>query len=386
MRARTALGLTAATAPFPALNRQMKPEIPTIAVDVMGSDMGPEEIIIGIKKALAEDKSEFGIIVVGNEEIITPMLLRHNLIRESRVMVYNASEVIEMDEKPIQAIKTKKDSSMMRAIEIVKLGTASAVLSCGNTGALMAGGTIKLRTMQGIERPALGTVIPGKIKNFIFIDVGASPDPKPESLVDNAILGANYAKIALGAKNPRVGLLSNGTEDGKGNMLVQTAHRLFKAQEGVINYGGLLEGFNLFDGQYDVVVCDGFTGNVVLKSLESSVRLFKEIIKEEVYKSWISKIGMLLAKGAFMRMKKRLPIDKFSGAPLLGLNGLVVKAHGSSNRKQIAGAIEITLRCLRKRMNDRIASDVANLAAAREQNRLAAAQKDSEQTQKNKVL
>ena len=364
----------------------MKPEIPTIAIDVMGSDMGPEEIIIGIKKALAEDKSEFGIIVVGNEEIITPMLLRHNLIRESRVMVYNASEVIEMDEKPIQAIKTKKDSSMMRAIEIVKLGTASAVLSCGNTGALMAGGTIKLRTMQGIERPALGTVIPGKIKNFIFIDVGASPDPKPASLVDNAILGANYAKIALGAKNPRVGLLSNGTEDGKGNMLVQTAHRLFKAQEGVINYGGLLEGFNLFDGQYDVVVCDGFTGNVVLKSLESSVRLFKEIIKEEVYKSWISKIGMLLAKGAFMRMKKRLPIDKFSGAPLLGLNGLVVKAHGSSNRKQIAGAIEIPLRCLRKRMNDRIASDVANLAAAREQNRLAAAQKDSEQTQKNKVL
>lgn len=359
----------------------MKPEIPTIAVDVMGSDMGPEEIIIGIKKALAEDKSEFGIIVVGNEEIITPMLLRHNLIRESRVMVYNASEVIEMDEKPIQAIKTKKDSSMMRAIEIVKLGTASAVLSCGNTGALMAGGTIKLRTMQGIERPALGTVIPGKIKNFIFIDVGASPDPKPESLVDNAILGANYAKIALGAKNPRVGLLSNGTEDGKGNMLVQTAHRLFKAQEGVINYGGLLEGFNLFDGQYDVVVCDGFTGNVVLKSLESSVRLFKEIIKEEVYKSWISKIGMLLAKGAFMRLKKRLPIDKFSGAPLLGLNGLVVKAHGSSNRKQIAGAIEITLRCLRKRMNDRIASDVANLAAAREQNRLAA-QKDSEPAQK----
>lgn len=359
----------------------MKPEIPTIAVDVMGSDMGSEEIIIGIKKALAEDKSEFGIIVVGNEEIITPMLLRHNLIRESRVMVYNASEVIEMDEKPIQAIKTKKDSSMMRAIEIVKLGTASAVLSCGNTGALMAGGTIKLRTMQGIERPALGTVIPGKIKNFIFIDVGASPDPKPESLVDNAILGANYAKIALGAKNPRVGLLSNGTEDGKGNMLVQTAHRLFKAQEGVINYGGLLEGFNLFDGQYDVVVCDGFTGNVVLKSLESSVRLFKEIIKEEVYKSWISKIGMLLAKGAFMRLKKRLPIDKFSGAPLLGLNGLVVKAHGSSNRKQIAGAIEITLRCLRKRMNDRIASDVANLAAAREQNRLAA-QKDSEPAQK----
>lgn len=355
----------------------MKPETPTIAVDVMGSDLGPEEIIIGIKNALSEDRSDFGIVVVGREEVVTPMLLRHNLIREPRVKVYNASEVIGMDEKPIQAIKTKKDSSMMRAIEIVKLGTADAVLSCGNTGALMAGGTIKLRTMCGVERPALGTVIPGKTKNFIFVDVGASPDPKPESLVDNAILGANYAKIALGVGNPRVGLLSNGTEDGKGNMLVQTAHRLFKAQEGVISYGGLLEGFNLFDGQFDVVVCDGFTGNVVLKSLESSVRMFKEIIKEEVCKSWLSKVGMFLAMGAFRRMKKRLPVDKFSGAPLLGLNGLVVKAHGSSNRKQIAGAIEITLRCLRKKMNDRIAEDVANLAAAKERNKIAAERAES---------
>ena len=359
----------------------MKPEIPTIAIDVMGSDMGPEEIIIGIKKALAEDKSEFGIIVVGNEEIITPMLLRHNLIRESRVMVYNASEVIEMDEKPIQAIKTKKDSSMMRAIEIVKLGTASAVLSCGNTGALMAGGTIKLRTMQGIERPALGTVIPGKIKNFIFIDVGASPDPKPESLVDNAILGANYAKIALGAKNPRVGLLSNGTEDGKGNMLVQTAHRLFKSQEGVLNYAGLVEGFTVLDGEMDVVVCDGFTGNVVLKCMEGAARMFKDILKEEIQKSWLRKLGIFLAMGAFRGMKKRLPIDKFSGAPLLGLNGLVVKAHGSSQRKQIAGAIAITLRCLRKQMHGRIKADIERLNALVEANKAIALEKEKQARQ-----
>ena len=349
-------------------------KIPTIAVDVMGSDLGPEELIIGIKKLLAEDKSEFCIIVVGREEEVLPLLLKYNLIRDSRIKVYNASEVIAMEDKPIQAIKTKKDSSMIRAIELVKLGTANAVLSCGNTGALMAGGTIKLRTMRGIERPALGTVIPGKTKNFIFIDVGASPDPKPESLVDNAILGANYARTALGVKNPRVGLLSNGTEDGKGNMLVQTAHRLLKSQEGVINYTGLIEGFTLFDGDVDVVVCDGFTGNVVLKSLESSIKMFKQIMKEEISRSIISKIGIFIAAGAFLRMKKRLPIDKFSGAPLLGLNGLVVKAHGSSNRKQIFGALEITLRCLRKRMNDRIAEDVAKLAEMRERNRLEAEQ------------
>lgn len=345
----------------------MNQRLPSIAVDVMGSDMGSAEIIAGVKQALREDKSAYEIIVVGNEAEITPMLLRANILRDNRVKVYNATEVIGMDEKPIQAIKSKRDSSMMRAIETVKLGSADAVLSCGNTGALMAGGTIRLRTIDGIERPALATIIPGKAKNFVMIDVGASPDPKPESLVDNAILGANYARIALGVKSPRVGLMSNGTEDGKGNMLVQTAHKLFRAQNGVVNYGGLLEGFSLFDGEFDVVVCDGFTGNVLLKSLESSVRMMKEIIKEEISKNWIRKFGILLAKGAFKDMKKRIPVDKFSGAPLLGLNGLVVKAHGSSNRKQIAGAIHITLRCLRMRINDKIKADVGNLREAIEE-------------------
>jgi len=349
---------------------------PTVAVDVMGSDLGPEELILGIKEALAEDKGQFEIIVVGDEEITVPLMMRHGILKDARVKSYNAKEVITMEEKPIQALKQKKDSSMIRAIEIVKIGTADAVLSCGNTGALMAGGTIKLRTMSGIERPALGTVIPGKKKNFIMIDVGASPDPRPESLVDNAILGANYAKVALGVENPVVGLLSNGTEDGKGNMLVQTAHRLFKAQEGVINYGGLLEGFSVFDGDFDVVVCDGFTGNVVLKSLEGSVRMFKDIIKEEIMKSWLSKLGVLLAMGALRGVKRRLPIEKFSGAPLLGLNGLVVKAHGSSNRKQISGALQIALKCLRNNMNEKISRDIARLESIVAANKKAALEKE----------
>lgn len=359
----------------------MSNPIPTIAVDVMGSDLGPEELIIGIRQTLSSDKSDYRIIVVGDDKVISPLLVRHGVMKDNRVKIYNASEVIEMDEKPIQAMKTKRDSSMMRSIDLVKIGTADAVLSCGNTGALMAGGTIRLRTMDGIERPALGTVIPGKLKSFIMIDVGAAPDPKPESLVDNAILGANYAHVALGIKNPRVGLLSNGTEDCKGNSLVQTAHRLFKAQEGVINYGGLIEGFNLFDGEFDVVVCDGFTGNVVLKSLESSIRMFKTILKEEIMRSWIYKLGILIASGAFRNLKKRLPIDKFSGAPLLGLNGLVVKAHGSSNRKQIAGAIEITLRCLRKHMQERIKEDVSRLKDIVAQNKAAALEREKKAAQ-----
>lgn len=339
----------------------MNRSIPTVAVDVMGSDLGPEEIILGIKRALYKDKSRYQIIVVGNEEITTPLMMRHKILNDSRVKSYNAKEVIEMDEKPIQAIKSKRDSSMLRAIDIVKLGTADAVLSCGNTGALMAGGTLRLRPVNGVERPALGTVIPGKTKNFVLIDVGASPDPKPESLVDNAILGANYARVVLGVKNPRAGLLSNGTEDSKGNHLVQSAHKLFREQNGVVNYGGLLEGFDLFNGDYDVVVCDGFTGNVVLKSLEGSANFFKQLVKEELSKSWIRKLGIFLARGALKDMKKRLPVDKFSGAPFLGLNGLVVKAHGSSNRRQIAGAIGITLLCLRKQMNRRIMEDIQRL-------------------------
>ena len=359
----------------------MSNSIPTIAVDVMGSDLGPEELIIGIRQALSTDKSDYRIIVVGDDKVISPLLVRHGVMKDNRVKIYNASEVIVMDEKPIQAMKTKRDSSMMRSIDLVKIGTADAVLSCGNTGALMAGGTIRLRTMDGIERPALGTVIPGKLKSFIMIDVGAAPDPKPESLVDNAILGANYAHVALGIKNPRGGLLSNGTEDCKGNSLVQTAHRLFKAQEGVINYGGLIEGFNLFDGEFDVVVCDGFTGNVVLKSLESSVRMFKTILKEEIMRSWVYKLGILIASGAFRSLKKRLPIDKYSGAPLLGLNGLVVKAHGSSNRRQIAGAIEITLRCLRKHMQERIKEDVSRLKDIVAKNKAAALEREKKAAQ-----
>ena len=332
----------------------MSSAIPRIAVDAMGSDLGPEEVVAGVRAALKEDRSAMEIIVVGNEEVLTPLVVKYSLMRDRRVKVYHAGEVIEMSEKPIQAIKTKKDASMLRAIEMVKIGMADATLSCGNTGALMAAGTLKLRPMNGIERPALGSIIPGKKKNFIMIDVGASPDPKPDSLLDNGILGANYARVALGVKNPRVGLLCNGTEDGKGNVLTQRAHKLFKENDLLLNYGGLLEGFNIFDGDFDVVVCDGFTGNVVLKSMEGAVVLLKDLIKEEVKRNFIRMLGMWIAKGTFKSLKKRLPVEKFAGAPLLGLNGLVVKAHGGSNRKQIAGALQIAIRCLRMDMNRRI--------------------------------
>lgn len=348
----------------------MSTSIPRIAVDAMGSDMGPEEIVAGVCSLLKEDKSDMEIILVGNEDVLSALIIKYKLVRDARVKIYHASEVIEMHEKPIQAMKTKKDSSMLRAIEMVKVDMADAMLSCGNTGAMMAAGTLKLRPMCGIERPALGTVIPSKDSNFVMIDVGASPDPKPESLLDNAILGANYARIVLGIKNPRVGLLSNGTEDGKGNVLTQRAHKLLTENKDVVNYCGLLEGFGLFANEFDVVVCDGFTGNVVLKSMESAISMLKSIMTEEFKRTWIRKLGILLSIGAFKGVKRRLPVHKFSGAPLLGLNGLIVKAHGSSDRKQLAGALEITLRCLRMEIKSKIMEDVMKIRPELEKKKL----------------
>ncbi len=336
-------------------------EVSAIAIDVMGSDKGTEELIAGIKLAFEEEERKTQIIVVGNEDIVVPLLAKYGLTKEMGVSHLHAGEVIDMHEKPMQALKTKKDASMIRALELVKMGKAQAVLSCGNTGVLMAAGTIKLRTMTGVERPALGTVMPGKTRNFVMIDVGANPDPKPQNLLDNAILGLNYARTVLGVENPKVGLLCNGTEDGKGNTLTQGAHKLIKDAGGALNYGGLIEGFDVFAGDCDVVVCDGFTGNLLLKTLEGATKMFKDVIKEEITRTFLRKIGALLVKGAFADLKRRIPIEKFSGAPLLGLNGLVVKAHGSSNREQFAGALGIAMKCVYKDMNKYISEDIEKL-------------------------
>ncbi|MEM9026244.1 MAG: phosphate acyltransferase PlsX [Verrucomicrobiota bacterium] len=246
-----------------------------------------------------------------------------------------------MDEKPILALKKKRDSSMMRAIELVKDGAAQAVLSCGNTGALMAGGTLKLRTQKGIERPALATAIPCRDGHFVLVDAGANPDSRPEHLVHNAILGSYYAEIGLGVKKPKVGLLTIGTEEGKGNERTSQTHDLLKELKGIINYQGLIEGFQTYEGEVDVVVCDGFVGNILLKSSESLYKFLIDTIKNEVKLNPVHFAGAALMKGAFSSVKNKLSPDQYGGAPLLGLKGNVLKAHGSSNRYAIASAIRI---------------------------------------------
>ena len=263
-----------------------------------------------------------------------------------------------MHEKPIQALKSKKDSSMVQAIALLKKEEADAMISCGNTGALMAGGTLRLRQIPGVDRPALGIIVPSKRNPFVLTDVGANPESTPENLVHNAVLGANYAKAALNIANPRVALLTIGTEEGKGNTLTNTTHTLLQEIDGVINYVGPIEGFQLFDGDVDVVVCDGFVGNVVLKSSEALFGFIGSTIREELVRNVKRKIGAVLSKSAFKDMKTRLGPDQHAGAPLLGLRGNILKAHGSSNYVAIANALRIAQEVVMHDMIDSIGTDI----------------------------
>jgi phosphate acyltransferase len=325
----------------------------------MGGDLGPAEVVAAVKDALAGDQDLAPIVLVGQQDVLNPLISAAGLQKDPRLSVVHASEVITMDDKPLKALKTKKDASMVRSIELVKSGHASVAVSSGNTGALMAGATLRLRMMNGVDRPALAAVIPRENGNFILIDAGANPEAKPEHLVHNAILGANYAKVILGLDNPRVGLLTIGTEEGKGNALINDTHDLLKRVTGVINYVGPIEGFQVFRDHVDVVVCDGFVGNTLLKTWESLAKFISGMLKTEIKRNPVRMAGGLLAKGAFNVLKERMNPDVYGGAPLLGVRGNVLKAHGSSNRHAWASAIRAAGKIIRQDLYHHIESDVA---------------------------
>jgi len=317
-----------------------KTAIGSIAVDAMGGDLGPAEVVEAVTIALKFANAPKHITLVGQEDVLFPLLEQHKLANHKRIDVFNASEVIGMDEKPIQSLKHKKDSSLVRSVELVKLGQCEAAVSCGNTGSLMACGTLKLRTMPGVERPALSSIWPGGSGHFVMLDVGANPTPKPEHLVHNAILGSwHHKSIFETEKMPKVGLLSIGTEESKGHELIQTTNEYLKQIGDIINYVGPIEGFQVFNGDVDIVVCDGFTGNVLLKSSEGLYKMLKKDVTAEIKRRPWRILGALLLAGAFKSIKGKLNPDKYSGAPLLGLNGNVIKSHGSANKHAIAAAI-----------------------------------------------
>jgi glycerol-3-phosphate acyltransferase PlsX len=320
-----------------------------IAVDVMGADSGVGALVRGVVRAIKNFPDELDkVILVGNEDEVRGVARDSGLEKFiKRVDIIHATQEIGMDDRPMSALRSKKDSSMFRAIELVRDGQADGMLSCGNTGCLMAGGTIRLRTMPGIDRPALCTMIPTPDHTFALIDVGANPSSTAKNLVHNAVLGSHYFRTVTGIENPRVGLLTVGTEEGKGSDLICEAHRLLRLASHEINYSGPIEGFQLFEDTVDVVVCDGLVGNILLKSIEAMAKTVKAYIYKEIKKNPLRMFGAMLAGGAFSAIKKRLNPDKFSGAPFLGLNGTIVKSHGASSAEGMSNALRLTCKTAR---------------------------------------
>ena len=329
----------------------------------MGGDLGPSEIVEAVKLALAEFPDLNPITLVGDQMILRPLLASAGLTDHPKLSIFQASEVITMDDKPLVALKRKKDSSMIRAIELVKSGEAGAVVSCGNTGSLVASGILKLRTLEGVDRAALAPVIPRAEGHFILLDAGANPEAKAEHLVHNAILGTHYCRMELGIERPRVGLLTIGTEEGKGNALIATTHDLLKRIDTIINYVGPVEGFQVFENEVDVLVCDGFVGNICLKSWESLVKFFGSELKSYIRKSPVRTLGAAIAKGAFKDLKHRIEPERFGGAPLLGLKGNLIKAHGSANRHAFKNAIRAANIMIKTNLNHHIEADIARANA-----------------------
>jgi glycerol-3-phosphate acyltransferase PlsX len=330
-----------------------------IAVDAMGSDLGPSEIVAAAKLALAEFSDLSAITLVGNEAVLKPLVAEAGLSSHEKLAIFHASEVITMDDKPLVALKRKKDASMLRAIELVKNGEAGAAVSCGNTGCLVGAGILKLRTLDGVDRAALAPVIPRAGGHFILIDAGANPEAKPDHLVHNAILGTHFCRMELGVERPRVGLLTIGTEEGKGNALIAETHESLKRIGDVINYVGPVEGFQVFCDEVDVVVCDGFVGNICLKSWESLAKFFSNELKSQLKANPMRIAGSLLAKGAFDALRDRIKPERYGGAPLLGLRGNLIKAHGSANRHALKNAIHDASEMIKIDLNHRIEADIA---------------------------
>ena len=328
----------------------------------MGGDRGPAEVVEAVKLAVQDHPDLNPITLVGDAAVLNPLLTATGLdplVASARVSVFHASEVITMEDKPLAGIKRKKDASMVRAIELVKNGEARVVVSCGNTGALMAGGTLKLRPMEGVARPALAAVVPRENGHFVLIDAGANPEGRPEHLVHNAILGSHYCRVVLGIASPRVGLMTIGTEEGKGNALIAETNDLLRRIAGIVNYAGPIEGFQVFADHVDVVVCDGFVGNIMLKSWESLVKFFSGVLRDELRANPLRAAGALLSKGAFQSVKERINPERYGGAPLLGLRGNILKAHGSSNRHALKSAIAAAAGIIKADLNQHIEADIA---------------------------
>ncbi len=328
-----------------------------IAVDAMGSDHGCGVVIAGVKRALEEVKQISALYLVGNRAAIQAALPARGF-RDHRLRVVDASEVIEMEEEqPIQALRKKKDSSISRAADLVREGKADALVSLGNTAGIFAAATFKVGRIEGVDRGCIATVIPRQGNEFVLLDAGANVECKPMHLAQFAVMGNVYSREVLKRRSPRVGILSNGTEDSKGNELTLAAFKLCKSLD--LNFIGNVEGHDLFKDHVDVVVCDGFVGNIVLKTSESLAVAMFSMLKRELTKNTKRQLGALLARDAFHAIRRRMDPEVYGGAPLLGFNGLVFKAHASARERAIASAIRVTAQTVQNQIGQTIARDIA---------------------------
>jgi glycerol-3-phosphate acyltransferase PlsX len=326
-----------------------------IAVDAMGGDHAPAEIVAGAVEAARAFSHVEKIFLVGREDAVRAELARHGDVPPA-IEVRHCTEVVEMGESPATAVRRKKDSSINRAIDMVKAGEAQAIFSAGSTGAQVAASQLKLRTLQGVERPAIATVFPSPIKPFVLLDAGANTDCTAAMLLQFAIMGAVYSREILGRASPRVALMSVGEEDAKGNAVTKEAFALLSKSG--LNFAGNCEGHDLFEGELDVIVCDGFVGNVVLKTSESVAHAIGMWLKQSIRQNPLRMAGALLMKGVFKDLKRELDPAVYGGAPLLGVNGVSIIGHGSSKAYAVRNGLRASVEAVRHDINHLIEDEI----------------------------
>ncbi|PYQ89337.1 MAG: phosphate acyltransferase PlsX [Acidobacteria bacterium] len=332
-----------------------------IAVDAMGGDFAPRPVVDG---ALAAARHfDLGVALVGPRANLDVELGRHDDVDPERIRIVEATDVVAMEDSPAAALRRKPNASIKVAAEIVARGEASALFSAGHTGATVMAAYAAFGMLPGVDRPALAATIPTRRRPAILLDVGASVECRPQHLLQFAIMGSVYARVAFGLENPRVGLLSIGEEATKGNELTREAHRLLRMSP--LAFIGNVEARDVYSGNADVIVCDGFTGNVALKISEGLVDVVESLLSDELSSTITMRVGSLLTRRALRRFKRRVDYSEYGGAPLLGLAGVTIVGHGRSSAKAVRNAVALGYRFASQRFIERVEQNIAEAAASR---------------------
>ena len=326
-----------------------------IALDAMGGDYAPANTVAGAVMALREYPKITKIFLTGDEHAVRAELAKHGCT-DPRVEIVHTTQVVEMSDAAVEAVRKKKDSSVSRAVDLVKKGEADAIVSAGHTGAAVAATTIKLRTLEGIERPGIASYLPTEKNVCVLIDAGANIDAKPLHLLQYAIMGSVLSSQVLGYKNPEIGLMSIGGEDVKGSEFTKDVFKLLKGSS--LNFRGNIEGHDLFEHPVEVVLCDGFTGNVVLKTAEATASAVFRWLKRELQRTPFRMLGAWIARNAFRAIRRKTNYENYGGSPLLGVDGICIIAHGSSSPLAIKNAVRVAVEFIEQQVNPKIVEAV----------------------------